>query len=179
MIRAQGFICRLLVLACLIVGAGNNAYAQSHVQHIGIADSSEESDDAFITIEWPPEFPGGDEALNEFIESNLRYPHTGIGGKVLVVFVVDTDGTIQNPRVVRDIGRRCGKEALRLVERMPKWIPGKLRDKVVKMQVSLPIYFDPQKNRGLFIYWQKPVRATDPLNPGGETEVDGWRAREW
>lgn len=169
---------KLLVFACLFVGVSGAVCAQSRVQHIGDTDSSTYYG-AYVTLETPPMFPGGEEALNEFIESNLRYPRTNIGGTVLVAFYVDTDGTILNPRVVRDVGRRCGKEALQLVKRMPKWIPGKLGGKVVKMEYTLPIHFDLQKNRGLFIYWQKPIIATDPLNPGSETEVDGWRAREW
>lgn len=110
-----------------------------------------------VLVECDPEFPGGMEALYKFIEDNMKYPQlaaeNGIGGRVYVQFEVDTDGTVLNPRVLRDIGAGCGKEALRIVRLMPKWIPGKQRNPETKkyeparITFNLPIKFDIEKYR--------------------------------
>jgi len=93
-----------------------------------------------------PEFPGGYEALLKFIQDNMRYPKEAlekkIEGKVYVTFVVETDGSITGPRVLRDIGGGCGAEAIRLVKSMPRWKPGRQRDTVVRVQFNLPIRFE-------------------------------------
>ena len=92
------------------------------------------------------EFPGGSAALDKFLIDNIQYPQqaleNGIGGKVIVYFLVDTDGTIKNPYIMRDIGGGCGKEALRVVRMMPRWIPGKMGGKAVSMAVTLPVIVD-------------------------------------
>jgi TonB family protein len=100
----------------------------------------------FIPAEVDPEFPGGMEALWEFIQSNLHYPQlaleNNISGRVYVQFEVDTDGTVLNPRLLRDIGGGCGKEALRVVGMMPKWKPGKINGKVARIPFNLPVKFE-------------------------------------
>lgn len=108
-----------------------------------------------VLAEEEPEFPGGMEALYKFIEDNMRYPQmaaeNAIGGKVFVQFEVDTDGTVLNPRILRDIGAGCGQEALRIVSLMPKWKPGKRMNyetkqwEVVRVTFHLPVYFDKEK----------------------------------
>lgn len=115
------------------------------------------SDEPFmgVLVEHEPEFPGGMEALYKFIEDNMRYPQmaaeNAIGGKVFVQFEVDTDGTVQNPRILRDIGAGCGQEALRIVSLMPKWTPGKRMNpetkqwEVVRVTHIMPVYFDKEK----------------------------------
>ena len=92
-----------------------------------------------------PEFPGGIEALFKFITDNLKYPQlaleNAIQGRVYISFVVETDGSISNVRVLRDIGGGCGVEAKRVVEMMPKWIPGRQGGKPVRTQYNLPVNF--------------------------------------
>lgn len=104
------------------------------------------SDPSFIVVEQMPEFPGGEEALYQFLGSNLSYPDTAkeqnITGKVIVSFVVEKDGRITNAKVIKDIGGGCGDEALRVVNKMPRWKPGKQKGKPVRVQFSLPFVFN-------------------------------------
>lgn len=92
-----------------------------------------------------PQFPGGDEALNKFLADSLIYPQAaksfGITGKVVVQFLIGKDGSITQPQILSDIGAGCGKEALRLVKSMPKWIPGRQNGGVVRVQYTLPVEF--------------------------------------
>ena len=102
-------------------------------------------EDLFIEIEVQPQFPGGLDSLYNFIYSNLRYPQSAmrckLEGRVFITFVVEKDGSITNVRILRDIGGGCGQEAKRVVEMMPKWIPGKQNGKTVRVQYNLPITF--------------------------------------
>ncbi len=100
----------------------------------------------FTVVENEPEFPGGMEALYKYLAQNIKYPQlardNGITGKVYVTFVVERDGSIANPKVLRDIGGGCGAEAIRVVKSMPKWTPGKQRGKAVRVQFNLPVNFN-------------------------------------
>ena len=100
----------------------------------------------FTVVESEPEFPGGMEALYKYLAQNIKYPQlareNGITGKVYVTFVVEKDGSIANPRILRDIGGGCGAEAIRVVKAMPKWSPGKQRGKAVRVQFNLPVNFN-------------------------------------
>ena len=92
-----------------------------------------------------PRFPGGDKALLDFIKSNICYPkcakEKGIEGRVIVSFYVETDGSLSNLSIAKSVDSRLNKEALRIVEKMPKWEPGQLGGKIVRMKYSLPIEF--------------------------------------
>lgn len=100
---------------------------------------------AFILVQDPPVFPGGDEARIEFIRSNIKYPEEarekGIQGTVFVNFVIESDGSVSNIRVLRGIGSGCDEEAVRVVENMPRWIPGKQKGEAVRVQFNMPIRF--------------------------------------
>lgn len=100
----------------------------------------------FPTVEGAAEFPGGEEALYQFIADNLQYPaearEKNIVGKVYVTFVVEKDGSITSARLLRDIGGGCGAEALRVVNLMPRWKPGTQSGKIVRSQYTLPIVFN-------------------------------------
>ena len=84
----------------------------------------------------------------DFIGTNIRYPKYaqdhGISGRVLVRFVVETDGSITNVEVLQGIGGGCDEEAVRVVKSMPKWKPGKQRGKAVRVQFNLPVRFSLQ-----------------------------------
>jgi periplasmic protein TonB len=92
-----------------------------------------------------PEFPGGETVLQQFLVDNIVYPfiakENNISGTVIVQFVIDEDGRIQNPVVARDIGGGCGEEAIRVVMMMPDWIPGEQHGKKVAVRYTLPVRF--------------------------------------
>ena len=111
-------------------------------------EEEEEETQIFTVVENDPEFPGGMEALYKFLRDNIKYPQlardNNITGRVYVTFVVERDGSIANPRVLKDIGGGCGAEAVRVVKSMPKWTPGKQRGKAVRVQFNLPVSFNLQ-----------------------------------
>ena len=99
----------------------------------------------FMVVESMPEFPGGEAALNKYLYENIKYPQmakeSGIHGRVFVTFVVERNGEVTDVRVLRGIGGGCDEEAIRVVQNMPKWDPGKQRGKPVRVQFNLPIKF--------------------------------------
>ncbi len=99
----------------------------------------------FTIVEEMPSFPGGDAALMKFLGNNIKYPaiakDAGIQGTVYVTFVVNEQGEVRDAKVLRSIGGGCDEEAIRVVQSMPKWKPGKQRGKAVKVQYNLPIRF--------------------------------------
>lgn len=90
-----------------------------------------------------PIFPGGQAAMMKYIEQNIRYPDTvnRVEGRVVVSFVVDEDGTLKDVKVIRSLAPEYDEEALRLVRNMPKWKPGRLRGRCVKVRYTLPVKF--------------------------------------
>ncbi|PRY85008.1 energy transducer TonB [Mongoliibacter ruber] len=117
------------------------------IKEVVIADAPvvEKADEIFDVVENSPEFPGGMEAWNDYLRKNLKYPtqarRMGIEGTVYVVFVVNTDGSIQDVDILRGIGGGCDEEALRVVSNAPKWTPGKQRGRPVRVRMRLPIRF--------------------------------------
>jgi len=100
---------------------------------------------AWVSIEQMPQFPGGDAELMKFIKENLKCPKSMsdncIEGQVIVRFVVSEDGSVKDVQVLRSLDTDCDKEAVRLVESMPKWIPGKQNGKPVDVYYTLPVRF--------------------------------------
>jgi TonB family protein len=92
-----------------------------------------------------PLFPGGIEAMNEYIGKNLKYPvvamENGIEGKVIVTCVVEKDGSLTECKVAKGIGGGCDEEALKLVKSFPKFTPGKQKGEPVRVQYTLPVKF--------------------------------------
>ena len=117
-----------------------------------------------VVEEIEPVFPGGIEAMYKFIQDNLQYPRlaleNAIEGKVYVTFVVEEDGSITNPRILRDIGGGCGREALRVVNLMPKWKPGEQQPgKPVRVQYNLPVNFVLPEDRPRIIEKMAPMET--------------------
>ena len=99
----------------------------------------------FKVVEEMPEFPGGAAKMMEYIQKNIKYPmmarESDIQGRVFVNFVVEPDGSITNVTVMRGIGGGCDEEALRVVQSMPNWKPGKQRGSAVRCSFTVPIIF--------------------------------------
>lgn len=102
-------------------------------------------DKVYEKAEIMPEFPGGEQAMMDFVAKNVTYPKEAmekeISGRVLVGFIVEKDGSITETEVVKGIGGGCDEEALRVVKAMPKWKPGKQDGKPVRVHFLLPIIF--------------------------------------
>lgn len=114
------------------------AYASIH-------DMPADTTDTYLMVEAEPEFPGGMEALMKYLSENIKYPEQAkkenIQGKVYMRFVVERDGSIVDAEILRGIGGGCDEEALRVVNAMPKWKPGKQKGTPVRVQYNLPIVF--------------------------------------
>ena len=97
----------------------------------------------FTVVQDEPEFPGGMEALCKYLEENIIYPADAgcEKGVVYVQFIVERDGTITDAHVLKDRCGGCEEEALRVVNSMPKWIPGYQRGKPVRVRYNLPVRF--------------------------------------
>jgi len=103
-------------------------------------DNAEEEEEIFMVVENQPELIGGMEALQSEIEYPKRARQAGIEGRVFVQFVVDEQGNVINPKVVRGIGGGCDEEAIKAVKAQ-KFRPGTQRGKPVKVRFSLPVMF--------------------------------------
>ena len=110
-----------------------------------IEEEEIEEEEVFLSVEENPEFPGGPAKLLEYVQKNLKYPmqarESDIQGKVFVGFVVEKDGSITNVQVLRGIGGGCDEEAIRVVQSLPKFKPGKQRGNPVRVAYTLPIVF--------------------------------------
>ena len=104
-----------------------------------------DDNDVFMVVENAPEFPGGTNALLEYLRKNMIYPDSclenNIQGRVIITFIVEKDGSITEPVVVKSVNRLFDAEALRLVSNMPKWKPGKQKGEVCRVKYSIPINF--------------------------------------
>lgn len=112
------------------------------------AEEEEEEAEVFFIVEDMPEFPGGEVALRNWLGTHIKYPviaqENGIQGKVYVTFVVGKDGSITNATIARGVDPSLDKEALRVVNELPKWKPGKQRGKPVNVSYTVPINFQLQ-----------------------------------
>ena len=102
----------------------------------------------FQFVDEIPEFPGGEDALMDYLTNNIRYPQKaadkGISGRVYISFVIDTNGNVVQEKVLRGIDE-LNEEALRVVKSMPQWKPGKNHRMAAQVQYNLPIVFNLSK----------------------------------
>lgn len=133
-----------------IIDAGDDANKQQEDVVISDVGGEEEvvEEEIFVFVEKYPEYPGGEAALYEYLNKNIQYPEmardNGITGTVVIKFVVEKDGSITKASILREIGGGCGKEALRVVNAMPKWKPGQQSGKAVRTEFTLPVQFQLQ-----------------------------------
>ena len=105
-----------------------------------------EEETVFQVVEQQPEFPGGMKAMMKYLQDNINYPRisrdNNSQGRAFIRFVVNADGSIQGVEVLKSSGDiYLDKEAVRVVESMPKWSPGKQAGKTVRVVFTLPVVF--------------------------------------
>lgn len=108
--------------------------------------SVRQSGDVIFEDYWQmPSFRGGQEALNEYLRDNVHYPDSladsCVQGRVVVGFVVEKDGRISEPKVVKSLDPALDAEALRVVSNMPKWIPGREYGQCIRVRYYIPVSF--------------------------------------
>ena len=105
----------------------------------------EEENKVFDVVEQMPSYPGGMGALMQYLSSNIKYPaiaeENGIQGRVICTFVVERDGAITDVKIAKSVDPSLDKEAMRVVSKMPKWIPGKQNGSAVRVKYTLPVTF--------------------------------------
>jgi protein TonB len=102
-------------------------------------------DEIFVVVEDPASFPGGEVAMMQWLNNNIRYPviaqENGIQGRVITSFVVERDGSITDVQVMRGVDPSLDREAVRVIGQMPRWNPGKQRGQAVRVRFTLPVVF--------------------------------------
>ena len=106
---------------------------------------TKKNDMVFDVVEVMPQFPGGQIAMLQYLMKNIKYPEQamkeGIQGRVTVRFIVEKDGSISDVKPVLSVHPLLNKEAVRVVESMPKWTPGKQNGKPVRVRFNVPVMF--------------------------------------
>ena len=115
-------------------------------QIVSVEEEEVEDDQPFLRAETMPSFQGGD--LNTFrnwVQSNVRFPQialeNGIQGRVTLTFVIERDGSLTNIQVLQTPDRSLSEEAIRVLNKSPKWTPGKQRNQTVRVKYTLPVDF--------------------------------------
>jgi len=107
--------------------------------------ASQPTNTAMLISEIEPQYPGGSNAMVRFIRRNFRYPSrardAGAEGVVITRFVVGVDGKVSGITIVKGIGYGCDEEAIRLIKKMPRWIPGEQNGRKVPVYRTIPITF--------------------------------------
>lgn len=125
-------IMKRLFLIVFLAFVSVNAYSQS-------------DDDVYSLVEEAAQFPGGQTEMLKYLQTNLQYPEEAkandVHGRVIVSFIVEKDGSLSNVKVMKSLGSGCDEEAIRLVNSMPKWKPGKNGGKEVRARITIPVSF--------------------------------------
>lgn len=112
---------------------------------VGSFEAKPDINGVYDIVEQMPMFPGGDRKLMEYLASSIQYPleckESCIQGRVIVTFVVERDGSISHAKVAKSLDPRLDAEALRVVNAMPKWIPGRQGGVTVAVKYTIPVTF--------------------------------------
>ncbi|WP_234736470.1 M56 family metallopeptidase [Tellurirhabdus bombi] len=115
--------------------------------------TAEKSDKVFTVVEQKPEFPGGIEALQQYLARHIRYSaaaaRSNIQGTVFVDFIINQNGAVSDIKVQKGIGYGCDEEAVRVVSQMPNWTPGKQNGEPVSVKYTIPVRFMLEGNKKL------------------------------
>lgn len=125
-----------MAVLAVVLFANTNVMAQ---------DKQAKGDKIYDAPETMPEYPGGMEALASFLSENIAYPEEAkekeIGGRVMVQYVIEKDGSVTDVKVLKSVDPMLDDEAVRVVKAMPKWKPGTVGGKPVRVKYVLPIVF--------------------------------------
>ena len=116
------------------------------LQQVEVKEEIIEDDQPFLTAETMPSFQGGDlNTFRKWVQDNVRFPQialeNGISGRVVLSFVIEKDGRLTNIQVLMTPDRSLSEEAIRVLNKSPKWSPGKQRNQVVRIKYTLPVDF--------------------------------------
>ena len=132
--KMKKLILMLLMAECCLMTA--------HAQKTVVSQTNQK---VFDTVEQMPEYPGGMQAMIAFLQTKMKYPEDAakqkVEGRVMVQFIVETDGSISDVHVAKQVFPSLDAEAIRVVQAMPKWTPGKEKGNVVRVKYNLPIVF--------------------------------------
>ena len=128
---------QLTILLAFFFGSAIASHAQEVITHT--SSSGQE------IVEVMPEFPGGEEELDKFVEANKQYANeedkkTGVG-TVKITFPIEKDGSVGKPKILKSVSKYYDKEAIRIVKAMPKWKPSTLNGEPVQVQFTFFIKF--------------------------------------
>ena len=148
--------------------AGIGSFAEGEIH------STDAADQVFEIVEEAPEFPGGMQALMEYLAKNIRYPvkahEANVQGRVITQFTVGKDGAIRDAKVMRSVSPELDAEALRVISAMPNWKPGKQRGKAVACHFTVPVVFrlmEPERTETQVVH----VRVDGDVPMGTVNEV--------
>ncbi len=176
----------ILTIALAVICA--TGYAANNNQAV---TNTAQTEEVLTIAQEMPVFPGGDSAMYEYIVNNMAYPEEvrekKLAGKVFVLFVINKNGEVVNPRIARGIDPILDNEIIRVVQNMPKWTPGKNNGESVNVVKTTPISFknEPQPKETIrdinFILLLNPETNTEdtvysvaeemPEYPGGNFKV--------
>lgn len=138
---------RITFIALLFIFAGITAYSQTvELAYNSEATVPQEPSKLPEMTMMAPSFVGGHEALADYISSNVEYPllakKRGVEGTVLVEYYIATDGSIENISVVQSVSIELDKEAIRLIQNMPKWTPAIQNNEPIRVKYTQPVKFE-------------------------------------
>lgn len=163
----------LLIMLCPVFAFASDYTSLGSTKPINSCEKNDSDKQVFDTAEQMPSFPGGNQALLNYLYRNIRYPESAMSqgkqGRVIVSFIVESDGSITEASIKQSVYTSLDREALRLINKMPRWIPGKINGKNVRVSFSLPVEFrlssgsrNNDSNESIY----RPVDQTHPFSYG-------------
>lgn len=122
---------------------------------LNVGPSVDTQEHPYDVVEEMPKYPGGTAAMMKYLADNVKYPKTEASGRVVVQFIVDKDGTVVEPKVVRSISPELDQAAINAIKGMPKWEAGKMHGKPVRVKYNIPVSFKNNSSTGLSIVGAK------------------------
>ena len=151
LVVTEDLIAEKKTLKVYLQGEGQVGKDEVVVVGYGAMEASD-ANPVFQVVEVMPEFPGGMAECLKFLGKNIKYPvqsqQAGVQGKVIVQFVVEKDGSVSNPKVVRSIDPDLDGEAVRVISIMPKWKPGMQKGQAVRVKYTVPVTFRLDRSAG-------------------------------